>query len=104
MMQFNSKYWNNIDLIFPEGGTYLDGIWYDNNEIRFLNDLPLIQSSVIKPIRNSIASESKIIWYNNGDMDRRTVYNAFPPVLIDNISPLNIYGQKIYNQMKKENL
>jgi hypothetical protein len=39
--QFNIGVWDNLDLIFPEGGTFLDGVWYNNEEIKYLN-LPRI--------------------------------------------------------------
>lgn len=96
MHQFNLDAWKNIDLIFPEGGTTLDGVWYDNEEIRFAN-MPLIQSTIVKPIRDIPENQVLVSWYDNGNMDRRTTYSTYPPNLIDNIPPLNVYAQKIYN-------
>ena len=98
MPLFNFDTWKNIDLIFPEGGTYLNNRWMSNEEIQS-SGLPSIHSPITIPIRQGIDSEIKITWYDNGDMDRVTVYNTYPPVLVDNIPPLNIYAQKIYNQL-----
>ncbi len=96
MELFQPNTWKNIDLIFPDGGTYLDGKWYSNTDIQALN-LPSINSPIVTPIRVAIDNEVKVVWHNNGDMERVTVYNTYPPVMIDDIPPLNIYAQKIYN-------
>lgn len=96
--QFNIGVWDNLDLIFPEGGTFLDGVWYNNEEIKYLN-LPRIQTTVMKPIRDTLETQASIVWYDNGDMDRITTYNVYPPYMVDNIPALNVYGQKIYNML-----
>lgn len=96
--QFNIGVWDNLDLIFPEGGTFLDGVWYNNEEIKYLN-LPLIQTTVMKPIRDTLETQASIVWYDNGNMDRVTTYNVYPPYMVDNIPVLNVYGQKIYNML-----
>mgnify|MGYP003300933622 CR=1 FL=1 len=96
MELFQPKVWKNIDLIFPEGGTYLDGKWFSNEDIQNSN-LPSINSPIITPIRDGIETEVKIVWHNNGDMERTTIYSTYPPLMVDDIPPLNIYAQKIYN-------
>ena len=109
MNQFNTEAWKNINLIFPDGGAYLDGVWYDNEDIVFLN-LPLIESSIVKPIRETTEYKTNIIWYDNGDMERKTIFSTYPAYMIDNIPPLNVYAQKMYNNfltnlsMKESNL
>lgn len=60
--------------------------------------LPTIETPILVPIRDSIASQSLVTWYDNGNMERVTLYNSYPPMMIDNFSPLNIFAQKIYNQ------
>lgn len=90
MNQFSNT-WNNLDLIFPDGGTFLDNVWYDNEEIKIMG-LPTIETPILVPIRDSIASQSLVTWYDNGNMERVTLYNSYPPMMIDNFSPLNIFA------------
>lgn len=96
MNLFKSDVWQNIDLIFPEGGTVLDGTWYDNEDICYMN-LPQISSPLIKPIRSIPLYEAEITWYDNGNMERVTTYHTYPPYMVDNIPVLNAYAQKLYN-------
>lgn len=101
-VDLQTKTWKNINLIFPDGGTYLDGKWFSNEDIQN-SGLPSIHSPITTPIRDSIDNEVDVIWYDNGDMKRTTIYSTYPPQMIDNIPPLNIYGQKIYNQFLLNN-
>ena len=103
MEAFEPKNWKNINFIFPEGGTYLDDKWYSNEDIQNMN-MESIFSPLTTPIRDGIDSYVEITWHNNGDMERKTIYSTFPPQMIDNIPPLNIYAQKIYNQFILNNI
>jgi hypothetical protein len=49
-----------------------------------------------------IEEEESVFWYENGDMERITTYCVFPPILVDNIPALNVYGQKMYNNFCAE--
>jgi hypothetical protein len=33
----------------------------------------------MKPIRDTLETQASIVWYDNGDMDRITTYNVYPP-------------------------
>jgi hypothetical protein len=69
----------------------LDGVWYDNEDIKHLG-LPFIQTTIMKPIREAVEHQAAITWYNNGDMERITTYSVYPPKMVDNIPALNVYG------------
>lgn len=90
--------WEKIDEIFPKGGTILDGQFYSNEEIA-ASGLDTIVSYIQKPVRSMIENQMEYTYYANGDMIAQTVYNIFPPRLIDGFAPLNVYGQKILNDI-----
>lgn len=90
--------WEKIDEMFPRGGTMLDGQFYTNEQIKE-SDLGTIVSYIQKPVRSMMEHQLEYTYYANGDMAARTVYNVFPPKLIDNFAPLNVYGQKILNDI-----
>lgn len=87
--------WDNLDDIFPDGGTYLDDVWYTNEQIRMLPDLPLITSYLMKPVRDMIEKEWTITWYDDGRMDFDQVYDVAPKNNVDDISLLSVYGCKM---------
>ncbi len=95
--------WEKIDEMFPKGGTVLDDRFYTNEEIA-ASDLDTIVSYIHKPVRSMIENDVEFTYYANGDMTARTVYNVFPPKLIDGFAPLNVYGQHILNDyLRNEN-
>lgn len=90
--------WEKINEMFPNGGTTLDGQFHTNEQI-IDSGLDTIVSYIQKPVRSMIENQLEYTYYANGDMTARTVYNVFPPKLIDNFAPLNVYGQKILNDI-----
>lgn len=93
--------WEKINEMFPDGGTYSDNGWITNEYIK-ANNLKQVELTLLKPVREMIQQKEKIIWYNDGRMDRFYTYDVFPYHNIDNIPLFNIYGQKIYNDLKQE--
>lgn len=90
--------WEKINEIFPNGGTMLEDKYYTNEQIA-ASDLDTIVNYIQKPVRSMIENQMEFTYYANGDMTARTIYNVFPPKLIDNFAPLNVYGQKILNDI-----
>lgn len=90
--------WEKINEMFPNGGTILDGKFYTNEQIA-ASDLDTIVSYIQKPVRSMMENQMEFTYYANGDMTARTIYNVFPPKFIDNFAPLNVYGQKILNDI-----
>ena len=52
---------------------------------------------MIKPIRSTIENVVQYAWHADGTMEAYYRYNIFGNDMPDNISPLNAYGRKIYN-------
>lgn len=93
---FNNSVWNNLDLIFPEGGTVLEDVWYTNRQLRNMN-LPFIVSREETHARDMVKSYEEIVWKNDGSMERIPFYNIYIEDLVDNIPLFNDFGQKTYN-------
>lgn len=94
----NFKHWKYLDTLFPEGGATIDGVWYSNEEIRQSN-LSKINTKISKKVREMYDTIWEFTLYPNNDLTVRRIYSVFPPNLIDNIPALNIYGQKILNNL-----
>ncbi len=95
----NSNRWNNIDLIYPEGGTFLDDVWYSNQEIKDNFAITEIHSYLMKPARQMIEKEWDVIHYDNGYSEMREVYSVLPSETIDDIPLLSVYGQMMLNSV-----
>lgn len=90
--------WEKINEMFPNGKVMLDGQLFSNEQIAS-SDLETIVSYIQKPVRSMIENQVEYTYYANGNMTARTVYNVFPPKVIDNTPLLNVYGQKILNDI-----
>lgn len=94
--------WEKINEIFPNGGTFLDGVYYTNDEIQ-KSGVSDITTYIQKPVREMLENVIEYKFYSNGDMTARTIYNIFPPKKIDGIPLLNVYAQKMINTILGEN-
>lgn len=91
---------NHLNKMYPDGGTNLNGKWYDNEEIAEL-DLHYINSYLQKPIRDVPEYEQEIVWSDDGSIQRNYTYNIYSNNAIDGLNLLNVYGQKLYNDFCK---
>lgn len=93
--------WEKINEIFPNGGTYLDGEYHTNKEIQE-SGIDNITSYIQRPVREMLENQMKYTFYANGDMSAETIYNVFPPKMVDGISLLNVYAQRMLNTILEE--
>ena len=93
--------WEKINEMFPYGGTVTNDGYKSIDDI-ILNDYEKLELDVMKPSRDTIEFEEKIIWYSNGNMDRYFTYSVLPYNNIDNIPLLSFYGQKVYNDFLRD--
>lgn len=91
--------WEKINKIFPEGGIDIGGEYLTNDAIKN-SHLDSIVTNIFKPVRSMLEYQIEYTYYSNGNMIAKTVYNVFPPDMIDGIPLLNVYGQKILNDIK----
>jgi hypothetical protein len=70
--------WTKIDEIFPEGGTYLNGIYYTNDAIKN-SHLSKLTIPIMKPVRKMLENIIEYTYYSNNNLSVKTTYNIFPP-------------------------
>ena len=87
---FNNLVWNNLDLIFPEGGTVLEDVWYTNRQLRNMN-LPFIVSREETHARDMVKSYEEIVWKNDGSMERIPFYNIYIEFIVCKFYCFGIY-------------
>ena len=87
--------------MFPYGGTITNDGYKSIDDI-ILNDYEQLELDIMKPSRETIEFEEKIIWYSNGNMDRYFTYSVLPYNNIDNIPLFSFYGQKVYNDFLRD--
>lgn len=90
------KMWDNFNEIFPTGKVEIDGETI-TRDFLISNGISSIGFPMLKPIRTSIENEIQFIWNSDGTMKAFYNYRIFPDGMPDNISVLNTYGRKIYN-------
>lgn len=91
--------WEKIDEMFPLGGLDIGGEYLTNDAIKNSN-LNSIVTNIFKPVRSMLEYQIEYTYYSNGNMIAKTIYNVFPPKMVDNTPLLNVYGQKILNDIK----
>lgn len=90
--------WEKIDLMFPQGGTIIEGVFYSNQAIKNSN-LDTIINYITKPVRKMTENILRYTYHSNGDLEVRKIYDVFPLENIDNSPVLNVYGQKMLNNI-----
>lgn len=88
--------WEYFDTMFPSGGIQTDKE-YVTKDYAMANNITVLQLTLKKPIRSSLQEEMLFTWKEDGSFSAEYTYNVFPPNMVDNLSPLNAYGRKIYN-------
>lgn len=88
--------WERFDEMFPSGGIWIEDQYIDKN-YAIRNNVQCIGSRSLKPVRDMVENEMQFFWYPDGSFTAEYIYNIFSPDMPDNISALNVYGRKIYN-------
>lgn len=90
--------WEKINEMFPSGGTNSTMGYLTNEQIVAMN-LPKVELIVMRPVRNMLDYREKLVYYPNGNMDRYYIESVFPYENIDGTPLLNIFGQKVLNNI-----
>lgn len=92
--------WEKIEEMFPNGGTFINGEWLSWEDIRRYKS---ISTDIIKPSKeNMIEYVLRITWYEDGTVKQEYINNILKNNEVDGIPALNIYGQKVYNNILEE--
>lgn len=92
--------WEKIEEMFPNGGAFINGEWMSWDDISKYDS---VSTNVIKPSKeNMIEYVLKITWFSDGRVLHEYTNNIVKNNDIDNIPALNLYGQKIYNNILEE--
>lgn len=92
--------WEKIDEMFPSGSVPIEGVIYQNKDIKESN-LTEIKQTLWKPVRMMLENETIYTFYANGDLIARRTYSVYPKKMVDDIPLLNVYGQKILNEVRE---
>lgn len=94
--------WDKVEEIFPYGGVEVDGDFITWDQIR-KNNYSRISSYLLKPIRSGMLEYvMRYTWYPDGNVKIECVDSVFKDNNVDDIPLLNIYGQKVYNNILEE--
>lgn len=93
--------WEKINEMFPTGGTVTDDGYITNEEI-IANNLPQVQLTLFRPVRQMYAWGERMIWHADGSMERYYTNSIFPYENIDGMPLFNIYAQKIKNDLEEK--
>lgn len=93
--------WEKINEIFPYGFAVTDAGKFSNEEI-IENNFKELSLTVENPCHDIVKYLEKIVWYENGDLERYYIYHVFPRDMIDNKPLFNAFGQMVFTQYIKE--
>lgn len=93
--------WENIEKMFPTGGTPSDLGYLTNKYIKD-NNLPKVELTISRPVRNMIEYEEKLVYYPDGKLDRFYTYMVFPYRNVDGTPLLNVFAQKAYSDFMEK--
>lgn len=92
--------WEKIEEMFPEGGAIINGEWLSWEDISRYDS---VSTDIIKPSKEDmIEYVLRITWYSDGRVVHEYINNILKNNEIDNIPALNLYGQKVYNNILEE--
>lgn len=91
--------WQYLDILCPQG-TIINGQFLTPDQIRASN-LDKISVTIVKKVREMDEYILEFTLFKNNDLTVRRIYSIYPKYLIDNIPALNVYGQKILNNLQE---
>lgn len=97
--------WENIHQMIPDSTLILS---INNNEQYSINDIKnsdiiSLERLYVKPTRNMIEKELKIIYHQDNSFDKFYTYNINPSNPIDGIPLFNTYACKLFNDWEEQN-
>lgn len=95
--------WEKFDKMFPYGYAITD-IGLLTKEQVLANNYDILELTIKVPCHDMLKRIDKIIWKENGDMDRVVLYHVYPQEIIDGKPFFNLYGQTILNNIKEEKM
>lgn len=94
------KKWKHKKKMFPEQENINFDLKYEDLDY---SDYSFVNTNLITPARNTTIKEEEIIWYRNGNVERKVKYDVFPEDIPGGISALSCYGNKMLIDWKKKN-
>jgi hypothetical protein len=95
--------WDNIDEMFPSGGTLTDMGYLTNQEI-VSGNYDKVCLTLTKPVRQMVERIETFEYYSDGSINRMVNFTVLPLENIDDRPLMNVYGQKIMNDIIRERM